>query len=71
MKHAIRIFCTGVLALLFAIPLSAGHKHFKVSVYVRAYEVEQMADSEWLAEEEADIFLEKLSHLREWSGYKD
>lgn len=22
-------------------------------------------------EEEADIFLEKLSHLREWSGYKD
>ena len=48
MKHAIRIFCTGVLALLFAIPLSAGHKHFKVSVYVRAYEVEQMADSEWL-----------------------
>ena len=22
-------------------------------------------------EEEVDVFLEKLCHLREWSGYKD
>ena len=48
MKQAIRTLCTGMLALLFAIPLTAGHKNFKVSVYVRAYEVEQMADTEWL-----------------------
>ena len=48
MKHAIRILCSGILALLFAVPLLAGHQNFKVSVYVRAYEVEQMADAEWL-----------------------
>ena len=48
MKHAFRFFCTGILALLFAVPLLAGHQNFKVSVYVRAYEVEKMADTEWL-----------------------
>ena len=48
MKHAFRILCTGILALLFAVPLMAGHRNFKVSVYVRAYEVEKMADAEWL-----------------------
>ena len=31
---------------------------------------DRMIKSE-VTEEEADIFLEKLSHLREWSGYKD
>ena len=48
MKHAFRILCTGILAFLCAVPVLAGHKNFKVSVYVRAYEVEKMADSEWL-----------------------
>ena len=31
-----------------AIPGFAGHKNFKVSVYVRAYEVEKMKDTQWL-----------------------
>jgi hypothetical protein len=48
MKHAFRILCTGILAFLTAVPLLAGHTNFKVSVYVRAYEVEKMADAEWL-----------------------
>ena len=48
MKHAPRILTTGILALLCAVPLLAGHQNFKVSVYVRAYEVEKMADTEWL-----------------------
>lgn len=37
------------LTLLCAVlPLEAGHKNFKVSVYVRAYEVEKMKDTQWL-----------------------
>ena len=48
MKHAFRLLSTGILALLCTVPLLAGHKNFKVSVYVRAYEVEKMADAEWL-----------------------
>ena len=35
-------------ALLLAAPAQARHKNFKVSVYVRAYEVEKMKDTEWL-----------------------
>ncbi|MBR0029729.1 MAG: hypothetical protein IJP55_05745, partial [Bacteroidales bacterium] len=31
-----------------AIPASARHKNFKVSVYVRAFEVARMKDSHWL-----------------------
>mgnify|MGYP000956531608 FL=1 len=36
------------LALLCAVPAGARHKNFKVSVYVRAYEVDKMKDTEWL-----------------------
>ena len=36
------------LALLTALPAPAAHKNFKVSVYVRAYEVQKMKDREWL-----------------------
>ena len=46
MKTLPRILC--LLALLVALPASASHKNFKVSVYVRAYEVEKMKDTEWL-----------------------
>ena len=34
--------------LLLTVPATAHHKNFKVSVYVRAYEVEKMKDTEWL-----------------------
>ena len=36
-------------------------------------EATQMMPGDWeeVSAEEADKFLEKLSHLREWSGYKD
>ena len=37
-----------LLALLCFLPANATHKNFKVSVYVRAYEVEKMKDSQWL-----------------------
>ncbi len=37
-----------LLPLALALPLRAGHNNFKVSVYVRAYEVEKMKDTEWL-----------------------
>ena len=37
-----------LLALLTALPVPAAHKNFKVSVYVRAYEVQKMKDREWL-----------------------
>ena len=37
-----------VLALLCCISASAKHKNFKVSIYVRAYEVEKMKDTQWL-----------------------
>jgi len=38
-------FLTMLCAVL---PLGARHKNFKVSVYVRAYEVEKMKDTQWL-----------------------
>ena len=34
--------------LLLAVPARADHKNFKVSVYVRAFEVEKMKDTQWL-----------------------
>ena len=37
-----------VLSSLVALTASAHHKNFKVSVYVRAYEVEKMKDTQWL-----------------------
>ena len=38
----------GLLAIMVYQPSPARHKNFKVSVYVRAYEVERMKDTEWL-----------------------
>ncbi len=37
-----------MLAMAVTIPVQAKHKNFKVSVYVRAYEVDKMKDTEWL-----------------------
>ena len=37
-----------LMSCVLAFPLRAHHKNFKVSVYVRAYEVEKMKDTEWL-----------------------
>ena len=37
-----------LLGLFLAVPAGAYHKNFKVSVYVRAYEVEKMKDTQWL-----------------------
>ncbi|MBQ6577603.1 MAG: hypothetical protein IJL91_07645 [Bacteroidales bacterium] len=37
-----------MLAFFACTPAFAGHKNFKVSVYVRAYEVEKMKDTQWL-----------------------
>ena len=37
-----------LLPLLMAVPATAAHKNFKVSVYVRAYEVQKMKDPAWL-----------------------
>ena len=34
--------------LVLAVPARAHHKNFKVSVYVRAYEVDKMKDTQWL-----------------------
>ena len=36
------------LALFVAAPVQAKHKNFKVSVYVRAFEVQKMQDTKWL-----------------------
>ena len=47
MKKMQNLFLT-VLLVLLALPAGAHHKNFKVSVYVRAYEVEKMKDTEWL-----------------------
>ena len=33
---------------VLAVPALAQHKNFTVSVYVRAYEVEKMKDTQWL-----------------------
>ena len=44
-----RILCSVLLGLLLAaVPATAQHKNFKVSVYVRAYEVDKMKDTQWL-----------------------
>ena len=44
-----RILLSVLLGLsVLAVPAQAQHKNFKVSVYVRAYEVEKMKDTQWL-----------------------
>ena len=48
MKKFKNLFLLAAMALLMAVPAQAKHKNFKVSVYVRAFEVEKMKDTEWL-----------------------
>ena len=48
MKTRLSLMLCIILALTMAIPASARHKNFKVSVYVRAFEVARMKDSHWL-----------------------
>ena len=43
-----RILFSVLLGLILAVPGQAHHQNFKVSVYVRAYEVEKMKDTQWL-----------------------
>ena len=46
MKRILFAVLSGLL--LLAVPAGAHHKNFKVSVYVRAYEVDKMKDTQWL-----------------------
>ena len=48
MKRGLKLVLCAILALSATIPAIAGHKDFKVSVYVRAFEVAKMKDSHWL-----------------------
>jgi hypothetical protein len=48
MKRFIQALALLMLAMAVTIPVQAKHKNFKVSVYVRAYEVDKMKDTEWL-----------------------
>ena len=48
MKKFIKALALLMLAVLISAPAQAKHKNFKVSVYVRAYEVDKMKDTEWL-----------------------
>jgi len=48
MRNILKSSLVALLAFLAAVPALAGHKNFKVSVYVRAYEVEKMKDTAWL-----------------------
>ena len=48
MKKGLNLVLCAILALTMAIPTAARHKNFKVSVYVRAFEVARMKDSHWL-----------------------
>lgn len=44
-----RLFVTlAVIMTCFSVVFAGNYKNYKVSVYTRAYEVEKMADSEWL-----------------------
>ena len=48
MNRIIKLCLLILMSCVLAFPLRAHHKNFKVSVYVRAYEVEKMKDTEWL-----------------------
>ena len=48
MRKVLYVFLCAVLALCAVVPASARHKNFKVSVYVRAFEVDKMKDTQWL-----------------------
>ena len=44
----LHLLCCVLTAFLAAAPAMARHTNFKVSVYVRAFEVDKMKDTEWL-----------------------
>ena len=46
MRRILNLVLFGLL--LLAAPAMAHHKNFTVSVYVRAYEVDKMKDTQWL-----------------------
>ena len=48
MKSVRFLFLVCLMSIFLPVSGSAGHRNFKVSVYVRAYEVEKMKDTEWL-----------------------
>ena len=48
MKTTLKHILSLTLLLLCVFSAQATHKNFKVSVYVRAYEVDKMKDTEWL-----------------------
>ena len=48
MKKILFRILPAMLALLCCFSAGAKHKNFKVSIYVRAYEVEKMKDTQWL-----------------------
>ena len=48
MNRIVKLCLLILMSCVLAFPLRAHHKNFKVSVYVRAYEVEKMKDTEWL-----------------------
>ena len=48
MKKGLISLLFAFLALSLAFPATARHKNFKVSVYVRAFEVDKMKDTQWL-----------------------
>ena len=48
MRKSLKLMLCAILVLASAMPATARHKNFKVSVYVRAFEVEKMKDARWL-----------------------
>ena len=48
MRKSLKLMLCAILVLAAAMPAAAKHKNFKVSVYVRAFEVEKMKDARWL-----------------------
>ena len=48
MRKLSHVLICALLVFCAVIPASARHKNFKVSVYVRAFEVDKMKDTQWL-----------------------
>ena len=48
MRKSLKLMLCAILVLAAAMPATAKHKNFNVSVYVRAFEVEKMKDARWL-----------------------
>ena len=48
MRKCLKLMLCALLAPGIFVPAAARHKNFKVSVYVRAFEVDKMKDAQWL-----------------------